>query len=141
MTRVAGTAIFDWDTEVSYSTSKNLVIGTAHALLDESTLLRKWRFWIKTPVITLQCYFFVPKGLAYISSHYPPDIYLHLIKTFFLVSAYELHSSGLIQALLKMFAVESKNRKSSKLQRQRVEIFRKVFCTKPGEDIATGIKI
>ena len=34
------------------------------------------------------------------------------------VSAYELHSSGLIQALLKMFAIESKNRKSSKLQRQ-----------------------
>ena len=67
---------------------------------------------------------------------------LHLYyKTYFLVSAYELHSSGLIQALLKMFAVESKNRKSSKLQRQRVDIFRKVFCTKPGEDIATGIKI
>ena len=55
------------------------------------------------------------------------------------VSAYELHSSGLIQALLKMFAIESKNRKSSKLQRQRVDIFRKVFCTKPGEDIATAL--
>ena len=47
------------------------------------------------------------------------------------VSAYELHSSGLIQALLKMFAIECKNKKSAKLQRQRVEIFKKVFRSDP----------
>jgi E3 ubiquitin-protein ligase HECTD1 len=49
-----------------------------------------------------------------------------------IVSAYELHSSGLIQALLKMFATNNYNekfaRKASKLQRQRVEIFRQIFC-------------
>ena len=45
------------------------------------------------------------------------------------VSAYELHSSGLIQALLKMFAIETKNKKSTRMQRQRVEIFKKVFCS------------
>ena len=47
------------------------------------------------------------------------------------VSAYELHSSGLIQALLKMFAIECKNKKSAKLQRQRVDIFKKVFRSDP----------
>ena len=53
------------------------------------------------------------------------------------VSAYELHSSGLIQSLLQMFAVEGKNKKSAKLQRQRVEIFREVFCNQ--EEIATSL--
>lgn len=43
-----------------------------------------------------------------------------------MVSAYELHSSGLIQALLKLFAVE-KNRKSVKMQKARIEVFRKNF--------------
>ena len=42
--------------------------------------------------------------------------------------------------MLKMFEVESKNRKSAKLQRQRVDIFRKVFCTKYGKDIATALE-
>ena len=66
-------------------------------------------------------------------------IFTKLFLFFHLVSAYELHSSGLIQALLKMFAIESKNRKSTKLQRQREDIFRKVFCTKDGENIATAL--
>ena len=54
------------------------------------------------------------------------------------VSAYELHSSGLIQALLKMFAIESKtNKKSTKMQRLRVEVFRGVFCH--DHDIAAAL--
>ena len=58
----------------------------------------------------------------------------------FYFSAFELHSSGLIQALLKMFAIESKNRKSGKMQRQRVELFRKVFCHGDVEDdLATAL--
>ena len=50
------------------------------------------------------------------------------------VSAYELHSSGLIQALLKVFATNSSypendkaRRRAAKLQKHRVEIFRKCF--------------
>lgn len=54
-----------------------------------------------------------------------------------IVSAYELHSSGLIQSLLQMFSVESKNKKSMKLQRQRVEVFREVFGTK--DDLAIAL--
>ena len=50
-----------------------------------------------------------------------------LLKDENIVSAYELHSSGLIQSLLQMFAVESKNKKSIRLQRHRVEVFRNVF--------------
>ena len=58
----------------------------------------------------------------------------------FVFSAYELHSSGLIQALLKMFAVESKNRKSGKMQRQRVELFRRTFCQDlDDDDLATAL--
>jgi len=56
------------------------------------------------------------------------------------VSAYELHSSGLIQSLLKLFATSSTHqsaypsnenekarRRAAKLQKHRVEIFRKCF--------------
>lgn len=50
------------------------------------------------------------------------------------VSAYELHSSGLIQILLKLFACHSGQnetskvaKKSAKLQKQRVEIFQSCF--------------
>ena len=55
------------------------------------------------------------------------------------VSAFELHSSGLVQALLKLFATAAANgnsyetraaKKSAKLQRQRVEIFKKCFRDK-----------
>ena len=50
------------------------------------------------------------------------------------VSAFELHSSGLIQILLKLFACHSGQnetsrvaKKSAKLQKQRVEIFQSCF--------------
>lgn len=58
------------------------------------------------------------------------------------VSAFELHSSGLVQILLKLFAtsgsaaVTANNyesraaKKSAKLQRQRVEVFKKCFRDK-----------
>ncbi|CAB4065366.1 HECTD1 [Lepeophtheirus salmonis] len=45
------------------------------------------------------------------------------------VSAFELHSSGLIQSLLKLFATSMNDptKKSTKLQRQRVEVFKDCF--------------
>ena len=54
------------------------------------------------------------------------------------VSAFELHSSGLVQVLLKLFATAAGGnsyetraaKKSAKLQRQRVEIFKKCFRDK-----------
>ena len=52
------------------------------------------------------------------------------------VSAFELHSSGLVQVLLKLFATAGNSyetraaKKSAKLQRQRVEIFKKCFRDK-----------
>lgn len=68
------------------------------------------------------------------------------------VSAYELHSSGLIQTLLKLFAsqissgmqhhdvVNAKaSRKAAKMQRQRVQIFRQCFCDHSGSASATQL--
>ena len=54
------------------------------------------------------------------------------------VSAFELHSSGLVQVLLKLFATAAGGnsyetraaKKSAKLQRQRVEVFKKCFRDK-----------
>ena len=52
------------------------------------------------------------------------------------VSAFELHSSGLVQVLLKLFATAGNSyetraaKKSAKLQRQRVEVFKKCFRDK-----------
>ena len=72
------------------------------------------------------------------------------------VSAYELHSSGLIQALLKLFSSttgllslqnsswpssseKTRTKKLTKLQRQRVQVFRKCFKPKTVKDDAGNL--
>ena len=72
------------------------------------------------------------------------------------VSAYELHSSGLIQALLKLFSSttgllslqntswpssseKTRTKKLTKLQRQRVQVFRKCFKPKTIKDDAGNL--
>ena len=79
-------------------------------------------------------FFFLTKGQAQILGQPWKDVLMVALKSLVcllkdenIVSAYELHSSGLIQSLLQMFAVESKNKKSQRLQRHRVEVFRNVF--------------
>ncbi len=56
------------------------------------------------------------------------------------VSAYELHSSGLIQILLKLFSTSTSSsldkRRAAKMQKQRVEIFRQTFCR--SDDVASA---
>ncbi len=66
------------------------------------------------------------------------------------VSAFELHSSGLVQILLKLFATTGvagqasnnyENRaakKSAKLQRQRVDVFKKCFRDKVVKCLSEG---
>lgn len=54
------------------------------------------------------------------------------------VSAYELHSSGLVQALLSLLSTSYwdlglRSNKTSKLQKQRVQLFKQCFKQKPGE--------
>ena len=68
------------------------------------------------------------------------------------VSAYELHSSGLIQALLKLFSTTTglillqntsmdkvRGRRLMKLQRQRVQVFKKCFKPKTIQDESGNI--
>lgn len=55
------------------------------------------------------------------------------------VSAYELHSSGLVQALLSLLSTGpwdegQKSNKTSKLQKQRVRVFKNCFKEKDGEN-------
>eukprot|EP00095_Tigriopus_kingsejongensis_P011031 maker-scaffold109_size355148-snap-gene-1.26 protein:Tk11031 transcript:maker-scaffold109_size355148-snap-gene-1.26-mRNA-1 annotation:"e3 ubiquitin-protein ligase hectd1" len=56
------------------------------------------------------------------------------------VSAFELHSSGLIQTLVKVFATSGPNenkklaKRSAKLQRQRIDVFRELFRDRVLED-------
>ncbi|XP_067009629.1 E3 ubiquitin-protein ligase HECTD1 isoform X3 [Anabrus simplex] len=55
------------------------------------------------------------------------------------VSAYELHSSGLVQALLSLLSTSCwdeglRSRKTSKLQKQRVRVFKSCFKEKDGEN-------
>lgn len=54
------------------------------------------------------------------------------------VSAYELHSSGLVQALLSLLSTSYwdqglKSNKTTKLQKQRVQLFKQCFKQKPNE--------
>lgn len=55
-----------------------------------------------------------------------------------MVSAYELHSSGLVQALLSLLSTSYwdlglRSNKTNKLQKQRVQLFKQCFKQKPGE--------
>lgn len=55
------------------------------------------------------------------------------------VSAYELHSSGLVQALLSLLSTSPwdeglRSNKTSKLQKQRVRLFKNCFKAKDGEN-------
>ncbi|QQP50877.1 Hect E3 ubiquitin ligase [Caligus rogercresseyi] len=56
------------------------------------------------------------------------------------VSAFELHSSGLIQSFLKLFATSNNDptKKSLKLQKQRVEVFKECFRDKSKDDEQVG---
>ncbi|KAL0267404.1 UNVERIFIED_CONTAM: hypothetical protein PYX00_009683 [Menopon gallinae] len=67
------------------------------------------------------------------------DELIQLLSEEGVISAYELHSSGLVQALLALLSTSPwdeglKSNKTSKLQKQRVRLFRNCFKEKDGEN-------
>ncbi|KAJ8975323.1 hypothetical protein NQ317_008309 [Molorchus minor] len=74
------------------------------------------------------------------------DDLTQILKEDGVVSAYELHSSGLVQALLSLLSTSYwdqglKSSKMSKYQKQRVQVFKACFRNKLNDDSNTSISI